>query len=66
MSTEMSHKQNGCYSISAQRFYGGEKKGMMAMIAICNGDQSMCLSLTKQDVIDFCATIISMMNELGE
>jgi hypothetical protein len=64
MSTKIDRKENQCYNIEATRFYGGEKQGVMVQITIGDGDQTMCIALPKRQAIDFCAKIITSLNEV--
>jgi len=61
MSTEIDRKENQCYNISATRFYG--QGGLSVQFTVGDGTQWMCVSLPKQDAIDFCCNIIKSMNE---
>ena len=66
MSTTIDKKTNGCYSITADRVYGGKKQGMTAQIMVGDGINMYCISLGKKDAIDLCCKIISSLNEVGK
>ena len=65
MSTPMCEKKNGCYTINAVRFCGTKENGLMAHFEISDSEQYIGIALTKKEAIDFCATIISKLNEKG-
>lgn len=65
MSTIMYEKTNGCYTISARRFYGGKERGMLTTFEIGDSEHTIGIALTKKEAIDLCATIIQSLNELG-
>lgn len=63
MSTHIDEKTNGCYSITARRFYGGKERGLMTQLTIDNGRECHCIALDKQQTIDFCVNIIDSLNK---
>jgi hypothetical protein len=49
---------NGCYSIEAVKYYGGEKYGTLVQFSINDGEHWICISLSKKEAFEFCENVI--------